>query len=184
MKSVVLVFMLMAIWHVAWAETSDRLGVFVGGSHLVTSGEANTYRVKPNGVTGGFLIPVHLTSTPLFVKLKVLYHGADFASGVPDAYTSYIHASNSILVGVKTWRHGEYSAQVLLGPGILNESAYSQWGAGVSAAEVFGEISVIAAKRVANQNIGVLATFERGITSEHLHLVADRRLQLALVAIF
>jgi len=183
-KAIILTILLVASANVAVAQANENLGVFVGWSHLITQNEVNAHDVEPNGISGGLLVPVHLSKVPLFVKIKVIYHSANYESGYSDPYGSYIQVSNSFLAGIKSWRSGEYSAQVLLGAGIQNESIYSKWGEGVAAAEVFGEFSVIVAKHVGGHRLGVLASFEQGLNSKDIHLVTDRRFQLAIVSIF
>lgn len=184
MKRCLFVILLLMTGNATISLASERLGVFTGVSHFVTQGENDFYNVSPNGVTGGILLPVRLSRVPLFVKVKVLYHGADYHAGLNRSYDSYIHASNAFLAGVKTWRGQNYSVQVLLGPGIHNESIYSEWNTGVASAEVFGEISVIVAKNVGSKRIGALLSIERGFTSDDSHLVTDRRLQLGVVTVF
>ena len=184
LRKCLLALLILAVGQTTFAREQERLGIFVGASHFITQGEANTYDVSPNGVTGGLLVPVHLSEVPIFVKLKVVYHVADYTGWPNRSYDSYIQASNAFLAGVKAWRGHQYSVQVLLGPGIHNESVYSEWGAGVSSAELFADLSVIVSKHQGNRRIGALLSFERGWTSNDTHLVTDRRLQAAVIAVF
>jgi hypothetical protein len=166
------------------AMAAEGLGLFVGANHFIVGDQPNTFGVNEDGLVGGLLIPVHLSGAPLFVKIKAVYHGADYVSPSGSQYDSYMHASNSFLVGVKTWRGRTYSAQVLLGPGIQNESAYAKWGVGVSAAEIFVEASLLCTRDLRRSKLGLIASLEQGLTSEDDLLVANQRAYLAVLALF
>lgn len=184
MRMFLLIAMLLLMSLPAAAVAADRLGVFVGVNYMVFGGHMNEYNVAASGAVGGLLIPVHVSRAPLFVKIKAVYHRADYVSGTGAVYDEYMHASNSFLVGAKTWRGRKCVAQLLLGPGIQNESAYAKWGAGVASAEIFVDVSLRLTRNFRSSALGAIASFEHGFTSDYERLASNQRVFLAALALF
>jgi hypothetical protein len=180
--TVVLALILVCLLQTGSVRGQDRLGAFVGGSHFVTGDRENPYNVTPNGLAAGLLVPIHLLKSPIFLKLKVVYHGAEYSRYLSqDPYDAYIHASNSLLFGVKSVHGGGLNLKLLVGPGIHNESIYSKWAEGVSAAEVYGEVTILGLTHLKRLQYGGMLSYEHGLTGNANRLVSNRRLQLAFV---
>jgi len=166
------------------AVSGESLGVFLGSSHMYIGDSSNTYEVEADGICGGLLVPVHLVSFPLYLKVKALYHGADYTAWNGDVYEGYVQVSNSAVFTLDVVGNSSWSVQGGGGIGIQNESAYSQWGEGVSAAEVFAEVSAVITHSSSWCRFGLMVTYEHGFNSEDVLLVTEDRAQVAVVSFF
>ncbi len=165
-------------------SADDGIGAFVGLSSFSVQNRSNTYEVAPNGVCGGFLVPVRPRSLPLYLKVRALFHKADFTPLNGDTYHRYMQVSNSLVLAVSLLQNCCWSIQGGFGGGIQNESAYSRWGVGVSAAEVFVEASVTATRSLGGTKLGLMFVYEHGFNDEDVFLVSEDRIQIALVSFF
>jgi hypothetical protein len=178
------VFMVLVFVFPCVVVAGESLGVFFGLSHMYIGGNSNTYEVEADGICGGLLVPVHLVSFPLYLKVKALYHGAEYTAWNGDVYEGYVQVSNSVVFAVDVVANSNWSLQGGGGIGIQNESAYSQWGEGVSAAEVFAEVSAVITRSASWCRYGLMVAYEHGFNSEDVLLVTEDRAQVAAVSFF
>lgn len=162
----------------------DSIGASIGLSSFAVHNRSNTYQVDPNGVCAGFLVPVRPRSLPLYLKVRALYHKADFTPWNGETYDRYIQVSNSLLFVLPVVQAENWSIQGGAGGGIQNESAYSKWGVGVSAAGLFVEASAIVTRTLRGSRLGVMVVYEHGFNSEDVFLVSEDRVQVTLVSFF
>ncbi|HPG40178.1 MAG TPA: hypothetical protein PLP19_14995 [bacterium] len=165
---------------------SQKIGaVFIGANNYLYTYRNNHSHVKLTGVSAGWLIPINISSLPVYYKVKAAHHSVeDYDSfGFYGKLNYFFSATNEILVGKQFKVDDKISIIPQFGFGAMGEAVYRDWNIGYTYGGTFIDFSVITSYDCGKFSLGLMTNYEKGVMPDKDSMVSDQRLNIALLFI-
>lgn len=163
---------------------SQKIGaVFIGANNYLKTTGNNHSHVKLTGVSAGWLIPINISTLPVYYKVKAAHHTIEEYNTVEfiKELNYFFSVTNEILVGKKFKVDDKITIIPQLGFGAMGEAVYRDWNDGFTNGGAFVDFSVITSYNCGKLSLGLLVNYEKGIIPDCDSMVSDQRLNVALL---
>ncbi|MCF7797883.1 MAG: hypothetical protein K9N11_07655 [Lentisphaeria bacterium] len=176
-------YFLLCVILVPGLQGREILTFFAGySSYPASTSYADGYYEVHNGVTFGFMIPIHFPVVDVHYKIGAGYHPAEVIGQGSNAERQYIAASNVFLVGkwAGVWDNRlRFLPQI--GLGLLYENIYDEWGRGYLFDQLYIDYTMRLSVPQFNDRIQFMLNYEDGFASSGGFAAPDKRLKVSFL---